>query len=236
VAICADRDPPHSLLDHAAAIGANLLRLGVDYDFTANGPQWSYRGPAGARHGLPHPALRGDYQLVNAATALTAVDALRARLPIGMGAVRAALVEVELPGRCQVLPGRPVRVLDVAHNTQAARALAENLGAMGFHPETRAVFGIMADKDIDGVIAALLPRVDTWLVATLPPPRGATSTMLREQLEAAGVAPAAIQEFDDPAMAYRAALGASAEADRIIVFGSFQTVAAALSARRAAPA
>ena len=82
VAICADRDPPHTLLDHAAAIGAILLRLGVDYDFTVSGPQWSYRGPGGARHGLPHPALRGAYQLANAATALTAIDALRARLPI----------------------------------------------------------------------------------------------------------------------------------------------------------
>ena len=230
VAICADRDPPHTLLDHAAAIGATLLRLGVDYDFTVSGPQWSYRGPGGARHGLPHPALRGDYQLVNAATALAAVDALRPRLPLGMGAVRTALVEVALPGRFQVLPGRPVRVLDVAHNTQAARALASGLGAMGFHPQTHAVFGIMADKDIDDVIAALLPRVDTWRVATLPPPRGASASMLRDRLEAAGVAPAAIREFENPATAYRAACGASAEADRIIVFGSFQTVAAALSA------
>jgi dihydrofolate synthase/folylpolyglutamate synthase len=230
VAICADRDPPHTLLDHAAAIGATLQRLGVDYDFTVSGPQWSYRGPGGARHGLPHPALRGPYQLANAATALAALDAFRSRLPIGMGAVREALVEVELPGRFQVLPGRPVRVLDVAHNTQAARALADNLGAMGFHPETRAVFGIMADKEIDAVIAALLPRIDAWLVATLPPPRGANAMLLHERLEAAGVAPAAIRQFDDPVAAYRAARGASAEADRIVVFGSFQTVAAALSA------
>ncbi len=230
VAICADRDPPHTLLDHASAIGATLLRLGVDYDFTVSGPQWSYRGPGGARHGLPHPALRGDYQLANAATALTAVDALRSRLPIGMGAVRTALVEVALAGRFQVLPGRPVRVLDVAHNTQAARALANGLATMGFHPQTHAVFGIMADKDIDDVIAVLLPRVDTWRVATLPPPRGASAVMLRGRLEAAGVAPTAIREYDDPAAAYRAACGASAEADRILVFGSFQTVAAALSA------
>ena len=192
------------------------------------GPQWSYRGLA-ARHACRTSAARA-VPTANAATALTAVDALRTRLPIGMGAVREALVAVELPGRFQVLPGRPVRVLDVAHNTQAARALADNLGAMGFHPETRAVFGIMADKDIDDGISVLLPRVDAWLVATLPPPRGATATLLRERLEAAGVAPAAIREFDNPAAAYRAARGASADADRIAVFGSFQTVAAALSA------
>jgi len=129
-----------------------------------------------------------------------------------------------------------VRVLDVAHNPQAARAFADNLGAMGFHPETWAVFGIMADKDIDGVIAALRPRVDRWLVATLPPPRGATASMLRTRLGAAGVAGEAIREFDAPAAAYRAACEEVAEADRIIVFGSFLTVAAAIASPPAAPA
>ncbi len=235
-AICADRLPPATLLAQASAIGARLLRIGIDYDFTAHDGQWSYRGPGGTRHGLPMPALRGAYQLANAATALAALDVLRERLPVPMGAVREGLVSVELPGRLQVLPGRPVTVLDVAHNPQAAAALADSLGSMGFHPRTWAVFGIMADKDIGSVIAALLPRVDRWYVASLPPPRGATALDLRQRLETAGVAPAAIRDFDDPDSAYRAAREAVTEADRIIVFGSFLTVAAALALtdRRAA--
>lgn len=230
-AICGDRDPPRSLLLHAGALDAKLLRIGIDYDFSASAGQWSYRGPAGARHGLPYPALRGAYQLANAASALTAVDALRDRLPLSMGAVREALVGIELAGRFQVLPGRPVRVLDVAHNAQAASALADTLGSMGFHAQTIAVFGIMADKDIDAVIAAMRPRVDRWMVTTLPPPRGAEATMLRARLEAAGIDASTIETYDDPSEAYRAACEASAEADRIIVFGSFQTVAAALPPR-----
>ncbi len=235
-AICADRLPPATLLAQASAIGAKLLRIGIDYDFTAHDGQWSYRGPGGTRSGLPIPALRGAYQLANAATALAALDVLRERLPVPMGAVREGLVSVELPGRLQVLPGRPVTVLDVAHNPQAAAALADSLGSMGFHPQTWAVFGIMADKDIGSVIAALLPRVDRWYVASLPPPRGATAVDLRQRLQTAGVAPAAIRDFNDPASAYRAAREAVAEADRIIVFGSFLTVAAALALtdRRAA--
>jgi dihydrofolate synthase/folylpolyglutamate synthase len=228
-AICADRLPPATLLAQASAIGAKLLRIGIDYDFTAHDGQWSYRGPGGTRHGLPIPALRGAYQLANAATALAALDVLRDRLPVPMSAVREGLVGVELPGRLQVLPGRPVIVLDVAHNPQAAAALADSLGSMGFHPQTWAVFGIMADKDIGSVIAVLRPRVDRWYVASLPPPRGATAQDLRLHLEAAGVAPAAIRDFNDPASAYRAAREAVAEADRIIVFGSFLTVAAALA-------
>jgi len=228
-AVCGERDPPQSVLAHAASMGAKLLRIGIDYGFNAQDHQWSYWGPGGARHGLPHPALRGAYQLANAATALTALDALRERLPVGMGAIREALVSVELPGRFQVLPGRPVTVLDVAHNPQSARALSEALAAMGFHPETRAVFGVMADKDIDRIIAGVKGRVDDWHVATLPPPRGATAQRLRERLESAGVASAAIHEFEDAGDAYLAARGASAEADRIVVFGSFLTVAAALA-------
>jgi dihydrofolate synthase/folylpolyglutamate synthase len=229
VAVCADPDPPAALVDHAREIGAVLHRIGVDFGFVAEQRQWRYFGPGGVRHGLPYPALRGTYQLANAAAALTALDALRTRLPVDMGAVRDALVSIELPGRFQVLPGRPVTVLDVAHNVQAARALADTVAAMGFHPQTLAVFGIMADKDIDAVIAALKPRVDRWLVATLPPPRGATAMLLRRRLEQAGVAPDAIHTFDDAGAAYRAAREIAAEADRIIVFGSFLTVAAALA-------
>jgi len=235
-AICADRHPPATLLAQASAIGATLLRIGIDYDFSARDGQWSYRGPGGARHGLPTPALRGAYQLANAATALAALDVLRDRLPLAMGAIRDGLVGVELPGRLQVLPGRPVTVLDVAHNPQAAAALADSLSTMGFHPQTWAVFGIMSDKDIDSVIAAMRTRVDRWYIATLPPPRGATAEDLRVRLEAAGVAPGAIRNFADPASAYKAVREAVGEADRIIVFGSFLTVAAALSMtdRRAA--
>jgi dihydrofolate synthase/folylpolyglutamate synthase len=154
-----------------------------------------------------------------------------------MGAVRAALVGIEWPARFQVLPGRPVTVLDVAHNPQAARAFADNLGAMGFHPRTIAVFGILSDKDIDAVIAPLLRRVDRWEVATLPPPRGASAQLLRQRLQDAGVAPDAVREHVDAAAAYGAAREEAAEADRIIVFGSFLTVAAVLAAKeRAGPA
>ena len=231
-AICADAHPPASLVEHAHGIGANLLTRGSEFGAISEPSQWRYFGPGGPRYGLPYPALRGDYQLANAAAALTALDALRDRLPVSMNAVRQAMVEIELPGRFQVIPGRPVTVLDVAHNPEAARALADNLGAMGFHPRTLGVFGIMSDKDIDAVIAAMAKRIDLWLVATLPPPRGASASRLTERLSAAGVPAEAIRSFASPAQAYAAARGVAHEADRIVVFGSFLTVAAALLLRR----
>jgi dihydrofolate synthase/folylpolyglutamate synthase len=144
--------------------------------------------------------------------------------------VREGLLAVALPGRFQVLPGRPVTVLDVAHNPHAAHALADALADMGYFPETHAVLGMLADKDVDGVIAQMRPRVERWHVATLPGPRGATGPRLRDALVAAGVPPAAVRVHADVPAALAAARGAAAEADRIVVFGSFLTVAAALPA------
>ncbi len=231
-AICGDADPPRSLVDAAARIGARLVVAGRDFAAIAEGTQWRYRGPGGDRYGLPHPALRGTYQLGNAACAIAAIDALRDRLPVSAGALRAGLVGVELPGRFQVLPGRPTRVLDVAHNPQAARALAECLASMGYHPRTHAVFGMLADKDIDGVIAAVRDRIDRWFVAPLPGPRGASAETLAAALARAGVPAAQVRAGPDIASAWRSACDAAGEADRIVAFGSFLTVAAALAADR----
>jgi dihydrofolate synthase/folylpolyglutamate synthase len=230
--VCGEPDPPASLVDHARATGAPLLRIGVDFGFVSEGRQWRYRGPGGERFGLPIPALRGDHQLGNAAVALAVLDVLRDRLPLSAGAIREGLCTVDLPGRFQVLPGRPTVVLDVAHNPHAAQVLSAALGAMGFHPTTYAVFGMLADKDIRGVIDAVRSRVERWHVAGLPGPRGATADAIVSQLLAAGVTAPAIRAFDSIEAAFNAARDEAAEADRITVFGSFLTVAAALAASR----
>jgi dihydrofolate synthase/folylpolyglutamate synthase len=231
--VCGEPQPPDPLLAHARALGAPVSLLGRDYGYVAADRQWDYWGPLGRRHGLPHPALRGPIQLANAATAIAALDLLHQRLHLDAGAIRTGLVTVELAGRFQVLPGRPTIVLDVAHNPQAARVFAAGLGAMGFHPRTIAVLGMLADKDVGGVVRALSPRVDRWHVATLPGARGAGAPLLRERLLEAGVDAGAIRAFDDVASALAAAKGEADDADRIIVFGSFLTVGAALAALRA---
>ena len=233
IAICGEPDPPRSLIESANSVGATLWRVGREYGYEVQALQWRYHGPGGARYGLPQPALRGSYQVGNAATVLAAIDALRERLPVSAGAIRDGLVHVELAGRFQVLPGRPAVVLDVAHNPHAARALAEVLGTMGYFTRSFAVFGMLADKDIDGVIAALRERIDMWYVAPLPGPRGASADELALRLRKAGVAEAAVRSFDSVARAFRAARDEAQETDRIAAFGSFLTVAAALEAARA---
>jgi dihydrofolate synthase / folylpolyglutamate synthase len=230
--VCADPDPPAALLAQAQALGAQVVQIGRDYGYVAVDRQWQYWGPGGRRHGLPFPALRGTYQLANAATALAALDLLHERVHVGAGAVRDGLVTVELEGRFQVLPGRPAIVLDVAHNPHAARALSATLGTMGHFSETIAVFGMLADKDLAAVVAAVRTRIDRWYVATLPGPRGASAEQLAAVLAGAGVARPAVRTFPDVAAALAAARETAGEADRIVVFGSFLTVAAALAAVR----
>jgi dihydrofolate synthase / folylpolyglutamate synthase len=232
--VCAEPDPPCALTEHAHALGTPVTQIGRDYGFVPEDRQWRYWGPGGSRFGLPYPALRGAYQLANAATVLAVVDLLRDRLPVSAGAIRDGLLGVELQGRFQVLPGRPATVLDVAHNPHAARALAATLGTMGYFPETLAVFGMLSDKDVRGVIAAVTARIDRWFVATLPGPRGATAEAIRAELARAGIAAPAIRTCADIRSAFAAAREEAGEADRIIVFGSFLTVAAALAAAKPA--
>jgi dihydrofolate synthase/folylpolyglutamate synthase len=219
-AVVADPDPPASVLQS----DARLLLLGRDFGYRAQGTQWAYWGPAGRRSGLAHPALRGPVQLRNASAALAALDSLRERLPVAMQDVRRGLAEVSVPGRFQVLPGRPQVILDVAHNPQAAAVLAANLGDSGYAPESIAVFGMLKDKDIAGVARAMAPRITRWHLATLPGPRGADAAELFEILSKENInAPVAIHPTVAAALA--AAKMEAGEGDKIVVFGSFLTVA-----------
>src|SRR3989338_4421222 len=192
--------------------------------------QWDYRSLVGLRNALPYPALRGAFQLNNASAALAALDALKDKLPVSMDAVRRGLAEVQFAGRFQFVPGMPQLILDVAHNPHAARSLAQNLASLPPYPNTFAVFAMLKDKDIVGVAAALDPLIDTWLVASIAAPRGATAIELTQVLQQRAVR-GAIQTFPNVTEALRYAYNAAGENDRIPAFGSFYTVAEAMAAR-----
>ncbi len=234
-AICGDPVPPKSLIEHATAIGADLWLFGRDFNYSGDKQQWNFGGRVQRRNSLGYPSLRGANQLLNASAVLAALEALRNRLPVGAQEVRNGLVMVDLPGRFQVMPGRPVVVLDVAHNPHAAATLSQNFDNMGFHAYTYAVFGSMLDKDIDGVITQIKGKIDHWCVTDLPLPRAASADHLKERLLAAGAlqdAEHSIQTFTSPEDAYAFALGKAGENDRIAVFGSFLTVAGVMKARK----
>lgn len=234
-AICSDPQPPQALLDHAARIGADLWRIGHDFNFQGDPRQWAYAGRRVRRSGLPYPALRGANQLLNASGALAALEALSERLPVSQQAVRQGLLTVEIPARFQVLPGRPTTILDVAHNPHAAAVLAENLDNMGFFPVTHAVFGMLHDKDIAGVVAKLGGRVDHWHVGPTPGSRGTSAAEIADIVRAAtaaGGAGQSITQHESIGHAYAAAREAASADDRILAFGSFLTVADTMRAIR----
>jgi dihydrofolate synthase/folylpolyglutamate synthase len=225
-AIVGDPQPPQSVLDHAAAIGADLRLAGRDFGHDGDRQQWRWRGRHKHWPALAYPSLRGANQLLNASAALAALEALADRLPINAQAVRQGLARVELAGRFQIVPGQPALVLDVAHNTQAAGALAVNLDQMGFYPRTFAVFGAMQDKDLEAIVARLHPLIDRWFLTDLPTPRAARAADLKARLPRERQADASCHAT--PSQALAAAIEPADPVDRIVVFGSFFTVGGVL--------
>ncbi len=230
IAVVSDPVPPQSVIDHAEQIGADLWLVGRDFNYSGDAQQWAWRGRGKGYSGLAYPALRGANQLINASGVLAALTALRQRLPVTAQAIRNGLAMVELPGRFQIIPGRPQLVLDVAHNPHAVAALTENLDAMGFFPKTHAVFGAMKDKDILAMIKRVSVVVDEWYFCDLPTPRAISA---EELAQISSALPKNLQKpthvFADPVKALNEALAKAEPTDRIVVFGSFYTVGAILS-------
>lgn len=226
-AIVSDPLPPQSVIDHAAAIGADLWRAGVDFRQSGDRTQWNWSGRRQRFSALAYPALRGANQLLNASGALAAFEALREPLPITAQAVRVGFANVDLAGRFQIVAGQPTLVLDVAHNPHAVATLAQNLDQMSYHPRTFAVFGAMRDKDVAAMLERMDAIIDAWHFADLPVGRALGAGEL-VALHAATRKPKALPStataHATPGDALDAAIAAADPADRIVVFGSFYTV------------
>jgi dihydrofolate synthase/folylpolyglutamate synthase len=229
VAICADSDVPQALRKHAQEVGADLWCIGSEFGFVRHEGQWDYRGKKSSRSAMPFPALRGAFQLNNASAVLASLEALKGKLPVSMESVRRGLVEVELSGRFQFVPGQPQLILDVAHNPHAARSLAQNLHNLP-PARTFAVFAMLKDKDMAGVAKALDAEIDVWLVAGIDAPRGATGNELAQVLNEAKVH-GKVKVCDSIANALQEASNLAGENDRIAAFGSFYTVAEVMRVR-----
>ena len=233
-AIISDPLPPNSIVQHGEKVGADLWLVGRDFNHTGDRQQWNWSGRGRRYNGMSYPGLRGANQLLNAAGAIAALEALRERLPVSAQAIRTGLALVELPGRFQIVPGQPTLVLDVAHNPHAVAALALNLDAMGFFPRTHAVVGAMADKDIPALLARLGALVDVWHCCGLPTARAASAQQLAELARAVAATQTgrtvSVHVHASPAEALAAAVAGADAADRIVVFGSFYTVGGVLAA------
>ncbi|HEV2702026.1 MAG TPA: bifunctional tetrahydrofolate synthase/dihydrofolate synthase [Steroidobacteraceae bacterium] len=223
---------PDSVYAAIESLGARPVIAERQFSWNIGADGWTYRGLAGEIVGLPAPRLAGAVQYRNAATALAAVEALASTAdpplrsaPLSREVVAAALAQVQVAGRFQIIPGPVEWILDVAHNEPAARILRENLLARPLRGRTLAVCGILQDKDAGEIARVLAGCAELWIICALPGPRGGTAAELAARM-AQGIPVA--EQAESVAEGCMRARTLARPGDRVLVFGSFVTVTAAL--------
>ena len=233
-AIVGEGAPPAGLLDALHALGAQVQRAGIDFhvERAVGGWRWTHRD--GTALNLPDPALAAPVQYANAAASVAALHALSGNEPWQRGDAFAdmaakGLRKVRIAARLQSLGGEPELIVDVGHNPQAARALAQWLdGSPG--GRVHAVYGALADKDVDGVIAALGDRVAHWHVAGLDrdTPRGLSADTVADRVRAV-LSDAQVDRYAGVSEALAAARSIAQPGERVLAFGSFFVASAVLA-------
>jgi dihydrofolate synthase/folylpolyglutamate synthase len=228
-ALCGDLEPPQSLLDQVTLLDAPFFLRGRDYDLSINAQDWSWHGlnHQGEVLNLPHLPLL-DLPMENAALALQAYALMH--LPWQPVALAQALQQTRVIGRLdrRMLNWRGkslTLLLDVGHNPHAAEYLARRLSNRMLPGKRLAVFGLLADKDLPGVVAPLLGEVDSWAVAALPVSRTRTAAELHAHLHNSG---ARVAAYASVQAALEAQCEQALDGDEVLLFGSFYCVAEAL--------
>jgi dihydrofolate synthase/folylpolyglutamate synthase len=228
-----DRDPPGAVVEYADTLGARLWRAGIDFECVRHDDErWDYRGRCSTIAGLPRPSLPGQVQYDNAAACLAAIEAMQSALPVASDAIAAALQSVRLSGRLErAWIGAAEWVFDVAHNPAAAALLAQELTDRPAIGRTFAIVGLMADKDISGVLRPFAGVVDEWLATQAETERAAEPQALISALEALeALGGGAARPVDNAVLAGEIAAAEAQPGDRIVVFGSFQIVGPVMAA------
>lgn len=224
-AVIGDPNPPESLLKYAHQNNVPLFRIGQDFSFKCTGQGWSWDGRNKVINDLPLPNLRGKQQLANAAVVLQTLGLAKEKKPVSENSIREGLSKVFLPGRFQVVAEqKPEIVLDVAHNPQAASALADNLKVEFPNRRIHAIFAIMGDKDIEGVLLPMKNVVSHWYISPLDMVRAANEPTILKAFNSCSII-AVDHGFSDFWATLQVAKENSNENDLIVIFGSFFLVA-----------
>ncbi|KPJ68177.1 MAG: hypothetical protein AMJ43_01890 [Coxiella sp. DG_40] len=218
--VCGDFKPPESIIKHAKMLKSPLYRLGQEFNYSiANDGCWQWCSEDTKLVNLPLPKL----SLQTAATSIMVISLLQIYLPVIKDAVFCGLTKAFLPGRCQHFSCEREIILDVAHNPEASAFLANELASRPCEGYTLAVFGMLKDKDILGTLQPLLHLVNVWYLGDLSIPRGSTAGHLMNYLRDLGQK--RCYTFKSVVQAYNQAVANCTKKDRILVFGSFYTVA-----------
>lgn len=227
--VCGERDLPESIRNKAEQIGAELFVLGEDFDYHRHGKEWDWSEKQSSQvKSLPQPALNGECQYDNAAVVVAVLKKL-VDFPVDDFDIIEGLESVQCRGRYENSGDELPCIFDVAHNPASAAALAKTLAVQPVAGKTRVVFGVMADKDIEAMIIELNEQVGQWYLAAPDIARAAEPAMVEDVCINNGVSAAAVSCFSSVKQAVEQALEECGENDRVVVCGSFYTVAEAMA-------
>ena len=219
--VYAEADRPGSIDTIASHLGASLLAQGRDFHYLAEGDTWSWSGVSHTLSSLERPGIAGDFQLANAAGVLTLLEAAGFEDVLNSHLVNRELGGLRVPGRMQVFTDSNRWRFDVAHNPAAAEALAAMLDDLP--DENRvAVVGMLGDKDVEAIVAALAPHVGEWIAVTADSPRAIPAPELGRRV--ANRLNRHCQVADSMQAAVPAARRLAGADDEILVVGSFSVV------------
>ncbi len=229
-AIIGDPEPPASLIDSASKIKAKVFAVGKEFSYQKTETAWHWLlNDKIIFAELPKPALIGEQQYRNASTAIMAVELLQEKLSVKAPCIAQGLMNAHLMGRFQLINSEIPVLLDVGHNPQAVRMLAAGLEAYFPKQRIHAIFAMMKDKDIGGVVKIMQPYISNWYIAPLGHSRIAEQSVVAEVLKKQKIKNLAYG-FTDFTETFNAALANARQGDLILVFGSFFLVSAYFSA------
>jgi dihydrofolate synthase/folylpolyglutamate synthase len=226
-AITGDPEPPESLVQSAREQHAKLYCIGKDFGYKKQATGWDWYFADQQMLQLPEPGLKGEHQYRNASSVILAVTQMAEILPVTEASIKQGLKNVHLAGRFQLIDGEIPVLLDVGHNPQAVRTLAEYVTTVFPGKRIHAVFSMMKDKDIAGVIEIMHPVVYDWFFAPLANPRAATESVMRDIFSQSSVTNVSFG-FSNFNEAFLAAKNQSQHGDLLLVFGSFFLVSECL--------
>jgi dihydrofolate synthase/folylpolyglutamate synthase len=226
-AITGDLEPPQSLVQSAIDQHALLYCIGRDFSYNKQAAGWDWFSGDRRMQQLPEPGLKGEHQYRNASAVILAVTKMAEKLPVTEQAIRQGLENVRLAGRFQLIDGDIPVLLDVGHNPQAVKTLADYVTAVFPGRRVHAVFSMMKDKDIAGVLEIMNLVVYDWFFAPLTNPRAASESVMRDIFAQSSVSRVSFG-FAGFAEAFSAAKKQSREGDLLLVFGSFFLVSECL--------
>ena len=235
--ICGDKNPPTTIASEAKRIGAQLIQRNIDFSLTLIEPQvnnqsiakhWQWHDHQQAESlELPSPSLQGQFQLDNAANIITTITQLQTQLPVALKAIEKGLVTIVLAGRLQTIATCPQILVDVAHNPQSAQQLALYLHQNPIAGKTVALFSVLEDKDLAGIVAPFNTLIDQWSLVSINDERGQSADQIKYKLEKLGINSTAIVN-NNFKKAMQDLINALECKDRVVAFGSFLLVSEVL--------